>query len=89
MSVHTGISEYGEEARVARGTEISVPRIPAAAYMWLGSASILASALLKVTEQDTWALFVGQWAPTFFVLGAYNKFQETAAKRQREVMSQH
>jgi hypothetical protein len=32
-----------------------------------------ASALLKILGKDEWALFVGQWAPAFLIMGVYNK----------------
>jgi hypothetical protein len=32
-----------------------------------------ASALLKIIGKDQWALFVGQWAPAFLIMGVYNK----------------
>ena len=35
--------------------------------------SMGASAVLKATDKDEWAVFVGQWAPAFLILGLYNK----------------
>jgi hypothetical protein len=32
-----------------------------------------ASAVLKIMGRDNWALFVGQWAPAFLIMGVYNK----------------
>jgi hypothetical protein len=31
------------------------------------------SAVFKMMGRDEWAMFVGQWAPTFLILGVYNK----------------
>jgi hypothetical protein len=31
------------------------------------------SATLKLLGKDEWSLFLGQWVPTFLILGAYNK----------------
>jgi hypothetical protein len=31
------------------------------------------SAALKMMGKDNWALFVGQWAPAFLIMGVYNK----------------
>jgi hypothetical protein len=31
------------------------------------------SAVLKIMGKDNWALFVGQWAPAFLIMGVYNK----------------
>jgi hypothetical protein len=32
-----------------------------------------ASAILKLSGKDDWALFVGQWAAPFLIVGNYNK----------------
>jgi len=32
-----------------------------------------ASLILKLVEKDDWALFVGQWAAPFLIMGNYNK----------------
>jgi len=32
-----------------------------------------ASAILKILGKDEWALFVGQWAPSFLIMAVYNK----------------
>jgi hypothetical protein len=32
-----------------------------------------ASAVLKILGRNEWALFVGQWAPAFLIMGVYNK----------------
>jgi len=37
----------------------------------LGSMAV--SAILKTSGKDNWALFVGQWAAPFLILGTYNK----------------
>jgi hypothetical protein len=34
---------------------------------------MVGSAILKIAGRDEWALFVGQWAPAFLILGVYNK----------------
>jgi hypothetical protein len=31
------------------------------------------SAILKVSGKNDWALFVGQWAAPFLIMGNYNK----------------
>jgi hypothetical protein len=32
-----------------------------------------ASFILKLADRDDWALFVGQWAAPFLIMGNYNK----------------
>ena len=46
---------------------------PSDMFLWAAGGSILASLALKMSGRDRDALFVGQWAPTFLLLGLYNK----------------
>lgn len=62
-----------EEGVVARTIEQQTARLPSDTFLWLATGSIAASATLKIMGRDTDALFVGQWAPTFLILGLYNK----------------
>lgn len=67
---------YRGEAREDRFTgaiETQTSQVPSSAYLGLAIGSMAASAVLKVMGRDTWALFVGQWAAPFLVMGAYNK----------------
>ena len=48
-------------------------QIPEQAWYWAAIGSILASATLKLLGKDNWALFVGQWPPTFLILAIYHK----------------
>ena len=41
--------------------------------LWAAMGSIAASLTLKIMGRHKDALFVGQWAPTFLILGLYNK----------------
>lgn len=61
------------EGPVARMIEEQTAKIPSDTFLWAAGASILGSLALKTLGQDKSALFVGQWAPTFLVLGLYNK----------------
>ena len=47
--------------------------IPEETWYWAAVASIVISALLKLMGKDNWALFVGQWPPTFLLFGIYHK----------------
>jgi len=71
------------ESRVRRGQAYEDPvtgtierqtsRVPSSAYLGLAIGSIAASAILKIMGRDDWALFVGQWAAPFLIIGNYNK----------------
>ena len=47
--------------------------IPEQTWYWLALSSIGVSAVLKLTNRDHWALFVGQWPPTFILFGLYHR----------------
>ncbi len=47
--------------------------IPEETWYWAALASIGASALLKLSGKDNWAVFVGQWPPTFLLFGLYHR----------------
>lgn len=66
------------EGPVARAIEQQTAKLPSDTFLWLAGGSIAASMTLKLMGRDTDALFVGQWAPTFLILGLYNKLVKLA-----------
>jgi hypothetical protein len=65
---------FGErEDRVTSAIETQTSKIPSSGYLAAAIGSMGASALLKILGKDQWALFVGQWAPAFLIMGVYNK----------------
>jgi hypothetical protein len=46
---------------------------PTDAFMWAAGASVVGSLSLKLSGRHQDALFVGQWAPTFLLLGVLGK----------------
>ena len=62
-----------EEGTVARAIEQQTAKLPSDVFLWLAVGSIAASATLKMLGRDKDAIFVGQWPPTFLILGLYNK----------------
>lgn len=62
-----------KEGRVASMIEEQTAKIPSDVYLWASVGSMAASFALKMTGFDKTALFVGQWAPSFLILGMYNK----------------
>jgi len=47
--------------------------IPEETWYWRALGSIGVSAVLKLMEKEHWALFVGQWPPTFLLFGLYHR----------------
>lgn len=63
-----------KEGKVARMIEDKTARmLPSDVFLWASLGSMAASLVLKVLKEDETALFVGQWAPSFLLLGIYNK----------------
>ena len=75
--------EAGMDSRVERGqaTEDQVTgaiesvtsQAPSSLFLGLALGSMAVSAILKILERDDWALFIGQWAAPFLIMGTYNK----------------
>ncbi|MDB5293213.1 MAG: hypothetical protein JWL69_4454 [Phycisphaerales bacterium] len=61
------------EGPVARTIEEQTAKLPSDTFLWLAGGSILTSLVLKMMGKDEQSLFIGQWAPTFLILGLYNK----------------
>jgi hypothetical protein len=66
------------EGTLARTIEQQTAKIPSDVYLWAAGASIAASLTFAITGKKHEALFVGQWAPTFLILGLYNKIVKVA-----------
>ena len=66
------------EGVVARAIEQQTAKLPSDTFLWMAGGSIAASLTLKFMGRHHDALFVGQWAPTFLILGLYNKLVKLA-----------
>ncbi|HZU31747.1 MAG TPA: hypothetical protein VFB79_11565 [Candidatus Angelobacter sp.] len=62
-----------QEDQFTSSIESQTAQIPSTGYLGAAIASMAASAVLKIMGKDDWALFVGQWAPSFLIIGVYNK----------------
>jgi hypothetical protein len=66
------------EGGLAKPIEEYTARLPSDTFLWLAGGSILGSLALKMMGRNHDALFVGQWAPSFLLLGIYNKIVKVA-----------
>lgn len=66
------------EGAVARNIEEQTAKLPSDLFLWAAGGSILGSLALYAPGRKHAALFVGQWAPTFLILGLYNKLVKVA-----------
>jgi hypothetical protein len=61
------------EGPVAKAIENQTSKLPSDTFLWMAVGSIAASATMQLMGNKQVSLFVGQWAPTFLILGLYNK----------------
>ena len=62
-----------KEDRITGAIERQTSTVPSSVFLGLALGSIVASAVLQISGKKNWALFVGQWAAPFLILGNYNK----------------
>lgn len=67
-----------KEGPVAAAIEKYTSKLPSDIFLWAALGSMAVSATLKIMKKDEEALFVGQWAPSFLLLGNYNKMIKLA-----------
>jgi hypothetical protein len=70
------------EGPVARGIEEQTAKLPSDLFLWAAGASIVGSLVLQVAGKREQSNFVGHWAPTFLILGLYNKLVKVAGSDQ-------
>jgi len=75
MNARVGSRDAQEhsEGTLAKTIEEQTAKLPSDTFLWLAVGSIGLSAVLKIAGKSHGSLFVGQWAPTFLLLGVYNK----------------
>ena len=62
-----------KEGPVATMIEQQTAKIPSDVFLWSALGSMAISLTLKIVGKKHEALFVGQWAAPFLLLGLYNK----------------
>jgi hypothetical protein len=72
------------EGKVARAIESRTAQLPSDVFLWAAVGSIAGSLTLKIMGREHDALFVGQWAPTFLILGLYNKLVKLEGHDRQE-----
>jgi len=66
-----------QEGNVTKAIENQTSKIPSDMFLWASLASMGVSLTLKCLKKNHTALFVGQWAAPFLLLGIYNKIVKT------------
>jgi len=62
-----------QEGPVAKAIETQTSKLPSDLFLWSALGSMGISLILKIAGKKHEALFVGQWAAPFLILGLYNK----------------
>ncbi len=77
------------EGKVATMIEDQTAKIPSDVFLWSAFGAMAVSLGLKIAGKKHEALFVGQWAAPFLLLGLYNKLvklegHDAQDKKQKE-----
>ena len=73
--------QHVEESRAAKAVEKRTAQLPQDAFLWAAGGSIALSLTMRMMGRRDDAVFIGQWAPTFLILGLYNKFLRTGGSQ--------
>jgi hypothetical protein len=65
------------EGTIAKMIEQQTAKLPSDVFLWAAGGSILGSLMFQLMGDEKKSVFVGQWAPTFLILGLYNKLVKT------------
>jgi hypothetical protein len=61
---------------VPEAPKVITESVPEETWYWLALGSIVLSLALKLAGRDHLSLFVGQWPPTFLLLGLYRRLSD-------------
>ena len=70
-------NDVHKEGSVTSMIEEQTAKIPSDVFLWTALGSMAISLGLKIAGKKHEALFVGQWAAPFLILGLYNKIVKT------------
>jgi hypothetical protein len=72
------------EGVVAQTIEQQTAKLPSDTFLWAAIGSMAVSATLHMMGRKANSVFVGQWAPTFLILGLYNKLVKQLGSDYRD-----
>jgi hypothetical protein len=73
MATDFAVRQEHTEGKVAKTIEQQTAKLPSDTFLWLAVGSMAVSAAMQMLGNKHVSLFVGQWAPSFLLLGIYNK----------------
>ncbi|MCH7413800.1 hypothetical protein MM213_09915 [Belliella sp. R4-6] len=78
------MEEHRKEGQVAKTIEKRTAQIPSDVFLWTSLSTMAVSLTLKIMGRGKDALFVGQWAAPFLLMGVYNKIVKTEGSDKEE-----
>lgn len=72
------------EGTLARAIEHQTAQLPSDTFLWAAVGSMVVSLGLQVMQKKEVSNFIGQWAPTFLILGLYNKIVKELGSDYRD-----
>lgn len=78
------VNADGKEGPIAKSIEEQTSKLPSDLFLWAALGSMALSATFKIMGKGNTANFVGQWAPSFLILGLYNKLVKVEGHDQSD-----
>jgi hypothetical protein len=78
----TAAAESSHEGRLTKAIERVTAALPSTTWLAFAGASLAGSIALKAFGKNHTSMFVGQWVPTFLILGLYNKIVKVAGSER-------
>lgn len=94
MDVQSKVNEWTRGAPQAREDEMTkaieryTAAIPSSAFLTVAVAAMGVSLLAQLSGGGKWGNFIAQWAPTWLLIGVYNKLVKLEG-HDREDRGQH
>lgn len=73
-----------KEGKMTKAIESKTSQVPSACYLTAALAAMGTSLILKCCKKNHAALFIGQWAAPFLIMGLYNKLVKTQGHDQED-----
>jgi hypothetical protein len=80
-------SDSRQEGVLTKALEKLTASLPSSAWLAFAGASLAGSIALKVTRNNHASIFIGQWVPTFLILGLYNKIVKVVGSERANASS--
>lgn len=87
--METSNDQTYKEGEQTKKIEHTTARIPSTIFLCAALGSMAISLALKCVGRKHDALFVGQWAAPFLLLGTYNKIVKTHGHDQSDTCKHH